>query len=44
MRKLMEEKENIITLNKAISDLDISHNYFLNVFSSKNLEAGIAET
>jgi mannose-6-phosphate isomerase-like protein (cupin superfamily) len=37
----MEEKEKIISLNKAISDLDISHNYFLNVFSSKGLEAGI---
>ena len=37
----MAEKENVISLNKVIDDLDRSHNYFLNIFSSKGLEAGI---
>ena len=37
----MPEEDDVININKVIHDLDRSHNYFLNIFSSKGLETGI---
>jgi len=37
----MSKKDEVISIDKVIHDLDRSNNYFLNIFSSKGLEAGI---
>ena len=37
----MAEEDNVISIDTVIDDLDRSHNYFLNIFNSKGLEAGI---
>ena len=41
MESMGEEDSSFISLEKVIAELDITNGYFLNVFKSKGLNAGI---